>query len=175
MRIFWLFFLPLVALDAACQHKENRISENEVVLYADANDGHDPQWTSRPYYSQRTWGIIGSGKVEEGKIWFNEFPGESSEYLVFIDGILEQDGSPHYALYSNDTLLSKGHFPYPSGVKDCNARGKVGDIPLGKHFIEKGSKITFWGKSVYECGKKGAYTLWYSLRFVKAKPSETKK
>lgn len=142
---------------------------HDVILRADENTGHDKQWTSRPYYSRRTWGIIGSGKKEQGNIWFDSFPGESGKYEVFIDAILEQDGSSHYALYLDDTEIARGRFPYPDGKRDCDARGRVGVVRLGTHHIEKGAKIKVWGQSVYECGEKGAYTLWYALRFTKVK------
>ncbi|MCB0325011.1 MAG: hypothetical protein KDD69_15615 [Bdellovibrionales bacterium] len=142
------------------------VPQGAIVLAADSNDGHDPAWEKRHYYGKATWGIRGSGKVEAGEMWFSAFPGPSGEYRVSLDVIAEQDGSPPYRVLAENVVLSEGVFPYPSGARDCDARGRPMELDLGEHRIEHGSKIRVWGQSVYECGEKGAYALWYRLVFT---------
>lgn len=137
-----------------------------IVLSADANSAHDPAWEKRHYYFKPSWGIRGSGEVENGSIWFDSFPGEDGRYLVELDTIAEQDGSSPLKLYSGENLLYDGRIPYLKGVRDCNARGGALRLNLGEHQIEQGSKIRIWAESVYECGEKGAYALWYRLVFT---------
>ena len=136
-----------------------------VQLSAGRNSGHDSAWTSRPYGGKPTWGIRGSGYPEDGEIWFNSFPGASGEYQVTLGVYLEQDGSSSYAVRAGGRTLKDGRFPYYRGKRDCDARGGTSEIGLGRHTINQGERISVWGRSIYECGKHGAYALWYSMRF----------
>jgi len=165
-KLVCLILLILSSFILIAQTK-NALSASSVILKADDNDGHDEQWKSRPYYFKNTWGIRGSGKVEEGNIWFNSFPGDSGSYSVVIHTILEQDGSPHFSLKIGGDDAYNGRFPYLKGEKNCDKRGAKGSIELGEHFIKKGQKITIWGRSIYECGEKGAYALWHKITFTK--------
>jgi hypothetical protein len=161
---FILFLMPLAA---ACEPAPPKIP-GQIVLAAGDNDGHSPAWTKRHYYGLNTWGIRGSEKSEEGEIWFSSFPGPSGRYEVQLSGVFENDGSPHIAVYAGEKALFTGRFPYPSGKKDCSARGERGMLVLGTHNITHGEKIRVWGRSVYECGEKGAYSLWDRLLFTPA-------
>lgn len=155
----------LVFFDGAASEP---VPANTLVLLASENSGHDPAWEKRHYYGRKTWGIRGSGVPEDGNLWFDAFPGESGTYRVTMGVILEQDGSPHYSLKAGERVLKEGRFPYLKGEKNCDERGAPTRFELGEHFLEKGERISVWGKSVYECGEKGAYTLWHDLRFTKS-------
>jgi hypothetical protein len=158
-----LITLVLSVLLCACSERSN--AQSTLTLWADDHSGHDPAWERRAYYFKPSWGIRGSGVSEEGSIWFDSFPGETGLYEIVLGAIIEQDGSSHYEVYANENLLKKGRFGYAKGEKNCDGRGRSGQIALGTHRLEKGCRIRIWGKSVYECGKKGAYTLWYSISF----------
>lgn len=165
-KTFGLTFIILSAFVLIAQTKTG--NDNSIIsLKAHQNDGHDKAWESRPYYFKSTWGINGSGKPEDGEIWFNSFPGETGSYKIRLKGILEQDGSAEFALKASTRTLYTGKFPYLKGKRDCDARGASSSIDLGEHKIVHGEKISIWARSVYECGKKGAYALWYSLEFLK--------
>ncbi len=165
--------LGLVALVVHLQ-AEVALPEGALVLSADENSGHDPVWEKRHYYLKPSWGIRGSGLVEGGSIWFDSFPGPDGSYLVELGTIAEQDGSSPLKLFAGDDLLFDGRIPYLKGKRDCNARGGARTQNLGVHTIEKGSRIRIWAQSVYECGEKGAYALWYRLVFTpqSGSPSE---
>jgi len=143
------------------------LEPNQILLRAGDNNGHDPVWKKRHYYGLATWGIRGSGKVESGKIWFDGFPGDSGYYDITMGALFERDGRGAYRVVAGERTLQEGEFPYYQGTKDCNSRGGQGNLSLGRHWIEKGEKITVWGESIYECGEKGAYTLWYELLFTR--------
>jgi hypothetical protein len=158
-------FLAVGALILHLQAQAD-VPAGAIALSADNNSDHDPVWEKRHYYFKPSWGIRGSGEVEGGSIWFDSFPGEDGRYLVEIETIAEQDGSSPLKLYSGESLLYDGRIPYLKGVRDCNARGGALKLDLGEHQIKKGEKIRIWAESVYECGEKGAYALWYRLVFT---------
>ena len=145
---------------------ENTLTPELIVLRAENHDGKDEVWQARHYYGKRTWGIRASGKPEAGAIWFNAFPGDTGEYVVTLYTVLEHDGQPKIQLRAAGKSLFEGSFPYHEGYLDCDKRGAPGSLPLGTHQITKGEKIELIGTSVYECGKQGAYALWYELRFT---------
>ena len=124
-------------------------------------------WQKRHRYGRATWGIRGSGKVESGLIWFDHFPGESGEYRIILRGVFEQDGAPFYAVRAGGRTLAEGRFPYLTGKLVCDGEGAPGKLDLGVHRLNRGEKVALWGKSIYECGSHGAYTLWDRLVFIR--------
>ncbi len=143
----------------------NQVANDEIILFAENSDGHDPAWEKRYYYGLRSWGIRGSGKAESGQIWFNSFPGATGEYEIVLKAVLEHDGSPPLKLSANDLTLYEGNLPYHDGHLDCEKRGAPAERSLGVHPIASGAKISIWAESTYECGEKGAYMLWEKLIF----------
>jgi hypothetical protein len=153
---------PLFALNGPA---ENETTDSLVVLRPDSRDGADPGWQRRYYYGKPSWGIRGSGKPESAELWFESFPGPSGRYQVSLGAILEADGCAPFRVRVGKSNLFDGKLPYFGGKKNCEIRGGPQELPLGTHDIAHGERVSVWAESVYECGEKGAYGLWYELRF----------
>jgi hypothetical protein len=142
-----------------------------VVLAADRHDGRDETWARRPAAGQPSWGIRGSGEPEAGRMWFDAFPGPGGRYRVELGAVLELDGDPAYRVSVAGAVLGQGTYPHSCGVLLCNAtRAECPDravhLDLGEHEIARGARVEVWGRATYPCGKHGAYTRWYEVRFV---------
>ena len=103
------------------------------------------------------------------------FTGTSGTYSVTLKAQLEFDGSSPYRISVNGNTIDSGNYPYSQGelICDCpdhekNCPDKVIDIGAGRHQINKGDIIEFWGDDVYPCGSDshGSYAIWRGISFT---------
>ncbi|RMD61081.1 MAG: hypothetical protein D6826_10870 [Alphaproteobacteria bacterium] len=142
-----------------------------IVLTADDHDGREETWQRRPSAGVASWGIRGSGRPEDGIMWFDAFPGPSGFYHVQLGAVLERDGAPPYRVEVDGRLLGAGRYRHACGRLMCDVpRSACPDratrLSIGVHHIARGARIAVWGRSVYPCGAHGAYARWYEVRFT---------
>lgn len=103
------------------------------------------------------------------------FPGGSGSYQIELLAQTEREGQSPYRISINGTPVSSGKFPFSQGEVNCNCYKQpwqtycpdvVMKLNAGRHQINTGDIIEYYGEEEYLCGKHGAYSKWRGMTFT---------
>jgi len=101
------------------------------------------------------------------------FPGESGTYRVVLTIQTEFDGQSEYSVALNGQMIHSSQYPLSSPLgcdcpKDDYQRvcpDKYVNVELGRHSLNKGAEVLFYGEEDWDCIDHGAYCKWHKITF----------